>query len=178
MDAKGQGLLEVMLVLPLLFMMVILMFRFNMALQMGINNVQFARSQIYILSGNSPEYPRLQFRHSPGGFFSKSTDMILLGVADPQAIDEETADNLPPIPQVQRIGRKGLPGVSTEPGEGLLRSEVNVRETSAICTQTNGISAAKPFTPSQIPSLKPTSRWPFSKLPCQYEGQWIGGLNE
>jgi len=182
MDAKGQGLLEVMIVLPLLFMMVILLFRFNMAVQMAINNVQYARSQLYVLAANSPEYPRLGLRHEIGGspksaFFGRSIDMMVLGVADPQAIDEESADNLPPIPQLQRIGKKDLPGVSSDPGEGHLRAEVNVRETSAICTQMNGVSPNTRFDSSGVQVLV-SKRWPFGKLPCQYEGQWIGDVNE
>jgi hypothetical protein len=182
MDAEGQGLLEVMIMLPLLFMLVILMFRFNMAVQMAINNAQYARSQLYILTGNSPEYPRLAFRHELGGasrmsFFSRGMDMMVLGVADPQAIDEASGDTIPPMPQLQRIGKRDLPGVSSDPGEGHLRSQVNVRETSAICTQMNGVSRNTRYDSDGVLGLK-SKRWPFGKLPCQYEGQWIGDVNE
>jgi hypothetical protein len=183
MDVKGQGTLEVVMVMPLLFMLVILLFRFNMGIQMAINNVQYARSQLYMLAAHSPEYPRIGLRHSTTNpkrsFYGRNIDMMVLGVADPKAIDEADAanDGMPPIPQVQPIGKKDLPGASTEEGEGHLRAEVNVRETSAICTQKNGVNAGSPYDSNGILALG-SQRYPFGKMPCQYEGQWIGGLNE
>ncbi len=179
MDAKGQSLLEVVIILPFLFTLVILLFRFNMAIQMAINNVQFARSQVYVLAGNSPEYPRLQFRTEGYTFYKRRTDLMVLGVADPKAIDEATNNDseMPPIPQIQKIGKTNLPGATTTRGEGMPRSEVRVRGTSAICTQTNGIAGSKPYNSRYIPSLG-TRRWPFGTLPCQYEGAWIGALDE
>ena len=180
MDAKGQGLLEALIVLPFMFTLVILLFRFNMGIQMAINNVQYARSQLYVLSGNSPEYPRLKYRVGGVTFYRRKMDLMLLGVSDPTAIDEagNSGGDMPAIPQTQRVGKKGLPGASSDPGEGRLRSEIRIRETSAICTQMNGVNESTPYDSFGVLSLKPQLRWPFGKLPCQYEGQWIGGLDE
>ncbi len=179
MDAKGQSILEVVIVLPFLFTLVLLLFRFNMGIQMAINNVQHARAQIYVLAGNSPEYPRIEFRSAGLTFFKRRMDLMILGVADPTAIDEGdySGDVMPPIPQIQRVGNRSLPGASSEPGEGMPRTEVRVRETAAICTQSNGVGANLAFSPRNIPALG-ARRWPFGNLPCQYEGTWIGGLNE
>ena len=179
MDAKGQGLLEAVIVLPFMFTLVILLFRFNMGIQMAINNVQYARSQLYLIAGNSPEYPRLLFRTEGANFYKNRIDMMLLGVADPTAIEEAAnGGDMPAIPQSQRVGKKGLPGATSDPGEGKLRSEIQIRETSAICTQLNGVNENLPYDSYGVVSLKPQLRWPFGKIPCQYQGQWIGGLDE
>ncbi len=86
MDSKGQSLLEVVIMLPFLFLLFGLLFRANMAIQMAINNQQFARSQVYVLTANSPEYPRLGFRHvgikgGAGRMASGQIDLMLLVVA-------------------------------------------------------------------------------------------------
>ena len=85
MDAKGQSILEVVAVLPFLFILVGLMFKMNLGIQMAINNVQYARSQVFVLTANSPEYPRLQFRMKYAGSSGKLSvrqhDLMLLGVS-------------------------------------------------------------------------------------------------
>ena len=42
-NKKGQSILEVILVLPTLFLFVGMLFRLNMSLQQAINNTQYAR---------------------------------------------------------------------------------------------------------------------------------------
>jgi len=184
MDAKGQSILEILIVLPFLFIMVGMLVRFNLGIQMAINNIQYARSQLYVLAGNSPEYPRLSFRMktnpSDGGlkFADQEQDMMLLGVSDPSALTEvSNAESMPAIPQIQRITRKGVVGGSEEGGEPAARTSIRVRETSAICTQMNSISPKIGFDSNGVLALK-NQRWPFRKLVCQYEGQWIGDYDE
>ncbi|MBU6155019.1 MAG: hypothetical protein KGP28_12010 [Bdellovibrionales bacterium] len=183
MDAKGQSILEIVVVLPFLFILVGLLFRLNLALQMAINNVQYSRSQLYVLTGNSPEYPRLSFRHKREGaagrtFVEREQDLMVLGVSDPRALTEDEGEgSMPAIPQKQRITRAGVAGGSEEAGEQEKRTNVRVRETSAICTQMNSVSKTVNFDSFGVVGLKNQS-WPFKKLVCQYEKKWIGDYDE
>jgi len=156
-NEKGQSVLEVVFVLPFLFLFVGMLFKLNMGIQQAINNTQYARSQIYVLTANSPEYPRLQFtQYSDTGsgsvkmFSAAGQDMMVLGVADPSAISDSEGDGLQPIPQTQSIARnKSVKG-----------NTVHIRNTAAICTQLN-----------IIPKVNGTSqRWPFGGGVCQYQG--------
>jgi hypothetical protein len=182
MDAKGQSILEIVVVLPFLFILVGMLFRLNMGLQMAINNVQFSRSQLYVLAANSPEYPRLSFRHKLPGtgrvFADREQDMMVLGVSDPSALASDTEDgSMPAIPQKQKITRAGVAGGSDDAGEVDKRTNVRVRETSAICTQMNSVNKGVNFDSFGVTALK-GKRWPFGKLVCQYEKKWIGDYDE
>lgn len=182
MGTKGQSLLEVVMMLPFLFLLFGVLFRSNMALQMAINNQQFARSQVYVLTSNSAEYPRLGLRHAGSGGGGRMAvaqiDMMVLGVSDPSALAEAgNGDSMPPIPQMQRIARKGAPGGNQDAGEPASRTTVRVRETSSICTQMNSAAKGNNFDSSGVRSLG-SARWPFGKTACQYVGGWIGDLNE
>jgi hypothetical protein len=182
MDAKGQSILEIVVVLPFLFILVGMLFRLNMGLQMAINNLQYARSQLYILAGNSPEYPRLQFRHKianeGGGFADKEQDMMVLGVSDPRALAEASSGNtMPAIPQKQKITRAGVAGGSEDAGEVDSRTNIRIRDTTGMCTQMNSVNKAVNFDSYGVTALK-SQRWPFRKLVCQYEKQWIGDYDE
>jgi hypothetical protein len=182
MGTKGQSLLEVLMMLPFLFILFGVLFRSNMALQMAINNQQYARSQIYVLAANSPEYPRLGHRHVGAGgggrMAAAQIDLMVLGVSDPSALAEvANGDSMPPIPQSQRIARQGAPGGSQDAGEPASRTTVRVRETSAICTQMNSAAKGNNFDSTGVTSLG-SERWPFRKPVCQYTGTWIGDLNE
>ena len=103
-NQDGQSILEVVFVLPFLFLFVGLLFKLNLSLQASINNTQYARSQVYILTANSPEYPRLEFRtFIPESFVKNKQDRIVLGVADPEALTESVNNDksMDPIPQIQ-----------------------------------------------------------------------------
>ena len=158
---KGQSLLEVLILLPFLFMFVGVLYKITMATQMAIVNTQYARSQVYVLTANSPEYPRLEFRLNPTMFAAKHEDRMVLGVADPKALTSSTGleGKLEPVPQTQKIGRIGSTATgSSDRGEVLKRTEVRVRNTSGICTQLNAVPTAS------------NKRWPFGATVCQYEG--------
>jgi hypothetical protein len=157
---KGQSILEVVLVLPFLFLFVGVLFKLNLGVQQAINNTQYARSQVYVLTANSPEYPRLQFtQYNKTTFAGAGQDMMVLGVSDPSALEDST-DNatLMPVPQTQNIGRNKNVKGSDERGEVAKRSNLRIRNTSAICTQLNKIPDGT------------SDRWPFGQAVCQYKG--------
>jgi len=174
-NQKGQSLLEVLILIPFLFMFVGLLYKVTMATQMAIVNTQYARSQIYVLTANSPEYPRLQFRlrQNPPMFAYNNEDRMILGVADPTALTSSSGQEgaIEPIPQTQKIGRNNptVPGSNAtgELGAGGKRTELRVRGTSGICTQLNAIANKQPM--NNVPSGYNT-RWPFGVSVCQYEG--------
>ena len=159
-NEKGQSILEVIFVLPFLFLFVGVLFKITLSIQQAINNTQYARSQIYVLTSNSPEYPRLQFtQYNKTTFANAGQDMMVLGVSDPQAL-AEAADSatLMPIPQIQKIGRNAKVKGSEEKGEVTKRSGIRIRNTSAICTQLNKVPEGS------------SDRWPFGQSVCQYKG--------
>jgi hypothetical protein len=177
-NESGQSILEIVFILPFLFLFVGLLYKLNMAVQMAINNTQYARSQIYVLAANSPEYPRLNFRfYGPNMFAQNEQDEMILGVADPSALATANATDgsLEPIPQTQKIARKqtDVPG-SQERGEVQNRTEIRVRNTAAICTQLNAVAPKKPMTSDNIRDVLKAQRWPFHQEVCQYKGKKEG----
>jgi hypothetical protein len=156
-NEDGQTLLELVFLIPVLFTFVILLFKSMMAVQMAINNAQFSRSQIYMLTANQPEYPRLQFRMDSKMFIKAEQDRMILGVAD---IGSTGANNeIEPVPQTYKIAlnSSSVKG-SSERGEVKKRTEIRIRDTAAICTQLNGT----PVTSNE--------RWPFKREVCRYKG--------
>ncbi len=172
MDAdEGQSILEVILFLPFLFILVGLLIRMNTGIQMAINNARYARAQLFVLTNNSPEYPRLQLRKSR--LVKNAHDMLVVGVSDPLAIEEAASDgDMPAIPQIQSIGNKKSRG-SNERGEVRSRTDVRIRGTAAICTQSNSVTKGTAMDSLQVTALA-NQRWPFRKMACQYDGSWIG----
>lgn len=172
-DQQGQSILEVVFVLPFLFLFVAFLYKVTMAVQTAINNTQYARSQVYVLTANSPEYPRLDFRfYNPKSFVTQSQDKIVLGVADPEQVDyHDASGNIEPVPQTQKIGRaQSTVKGSSERGEVTKRTEIRIRNTAAICTQLNSINPKLAMTSDNIPALK-SQRWPFGLSVCQYKGE-------
>jgi hypothetical protein len=170
-NENGQSILEVVLLLPFLFAFVAFLYKMDMAAQMSINNVQFVRSQTYILTANSPEYPRFDFRFTPGGFVAMQQDRMVLGVSDPSALQSANRDQtkLDPIPQIQKVTQKGVNG-SDALGEVTNRTDIRIRSTASICTQLNSADGAKaPMLPENIPAIA-SARWPFGQAVCRYQG--------
>lgn len=168
MNEEGQSILEILILVPFLFMFVGLLYKITMATQMAINNTQYARSQIYVLTANSPEYPRLEFRWNPGMFAAKGQDRMVLGVADPKALTTSAGQEgtIEPMPQTQKIGRIGSTVTgNTDRGEVNKRTEIRVRNTVGICTQLN----SKPLSDAQV-SENVKKRWPFGIDVCRYGG--------
>ncbi|MBS1959873.1 MAG: hypothetical protein JST80_10400 [Bdellovibrionales bacterium] len=176
-DNSGQSILEVVFILPFLFLFVGMLYKINMAIQMAINNTQYARSQIYVLTANSPEYPRYAFRFLEKDLFGMNNqDRMVLGVSDPKAISQAASNDssIEPLPQTTKINRAGttVKG-SNERGEVNLRNEIRVRNTSAICTQLNSVGSKTPWSSSNVVGLK-SKRWPFGQTVCQYSGKKEG----
>ena len=171
MGVKGQSLLEVIFVLPFLFIFVVVLFKLNLAIQAAINNTQYSRSQMFSLAANSTDYPRLEFRLRKGtGFISQQQDMMILGVSDPSAIQAATdSGTMDPIPQTQTLDKTGKNIIgSNDKGEQSKRNEIRIRNTAAMCTQINS------------PPTTGGERWPFKSTistACQYNGQWIGDFH-
>ena len=159
-NQSGQSILEIVFVLPFLFLFVGLLFKLNLSIQTAINNQQYARSQIYVLTSNSPEYPRLEFRLSSTLFKAAKQDEMILGVADPEAITQASNNDssMDPIPQVQKISRNKTVKGSDERGDQTKRSDIRIRNTAALCTQLND----QPTGTSE--------RWPFKMSVCRYQG--------
>ena len=158
-NEKGQSILEVVFVLPFLFIFVGLLIKLNMSVQTSIVNTQYARSQIYVLAANSPEYPRQSLIRAQSLFKAQQQDLMILGVADPEALDQGSNEGkIDPIPQTQKIGRNKTVIGSDERGEQVKRSEIRIRNTSALCTQLNSL-------PSET-----SIRWPFGQDVCRYKG--------
>ncbi len=159
-NEKGQSILEVVFVLPFLFLFVGLLFKLNLSIQSAINNQQFARSQIYVLTANSPEYPRLSFRLSTTLFKAAKQDQMVLGVADPTGIAQASGNDtdIDPIPQIQKIGRNSTVRGSDDRGDQAKRSDIRIRNTAALCTQINNVPTGT------------SERWPFKQSVCQYAG--------
>ncbi len=84
-NENGQTLMEVTFLLPVLLMFVVILYKIMMATQMAIVNTQYARSQIYVLTSNQPEYPRIGFSKLHSKMFKTANqDRMILGVADPK----------------------------------------------------------------------------------------------
>lgn len=167
---EGQSLLEVVFIFPFLFLFIGLLFKMNMAVQMSIVNTQYARIQAYVLTLNSPEYPRIEFRRSPKMFGLGGQDLMVLGVSDPSALTASAGEGeMPAIPQIEKVGRKGttVKG-SDDPGEPKLRTGIRVRNTASICTQMNS-NGSTMLDEVSIPSLG-SKRWPFGMDVCRYGG--------
>lgn len=180
-DESGQSILEIVFILPFLFTFIALLYKINMAAQIAINNVQYARSQMFILTANSSEYPRLSFRfgafNPAASFHTEGHARMVLGVADPEAVAAAGASDsgtLEPIPPIQNIARRGTtqPG-SNAAGEPKNRTDVRVRNTVAICTQFNSAKdggRVLDWYPSLLARMSGSKRWPFGEnTVCKYE---------
>lgn len=171
-DESGQSLLEVVFLIPFLFMFVGLLYKIMMVMQMAMVNTQYARSQLYVLTANSSEYPRLEFRLFPNMFANQQQDRMILGVSDPEALMSSTGleGTIEQIPQTQKIQRTGATVLgSDERGEVSKRTEIRVRNTVGICTQLNAVSNKKPMNDVNMIALA-SKRWPFGQEVCQYGG--------
>jgi hypothetical protein len=159
----GQSILEVIIVLPFLFLFVGFLFKLNLAMQVSINNTQFSHSQVFVLTANSPEYPRLYFTQlKPGSSFKAAgQDMMVLGTADPTSLESSADPNsIDPVPQIQNVARnKSVKGGSEDSGEQPKRLDIRIRNTAAICTQLNNVPTGT------------IQRWPFKPgAVCAYKG--------
>ena len=135
---SGQSVLEFLLMLPMMVALVIILVRVNTVIQVSIVNQQYARAQALWLTFNSPVYPQLRLRESQ--LTNKQYNQMVIGVSDNPA---PPAGDYVPKASVQNIARKKNPGGSNEAKEQPReRSQVRVRDTVTLCTQTNVVPKA------------------------------------
>jgi hypothetical protein len=177
LSEEGQSILEVVFVIPLLFAFIALIYKMNMASQAAINNIQYLRTQLFVLANNSSEYPRLQFRFKKyGGPFAKEGHVrMVLGVSDPEAVKGQMYSDDPSaleaIPILQKINRPGTSVTgSQDAGEVSSRTEVRIRNTASICTQFNNVRSGSIWEDAFSNIWEGQNRrWPFNATPCRYE---------
>jgi hypothetical protein len=127
---EGQSILEFLLLLPILIGMAVILVRLNTAIQVGIVNQQYSRSQVLFLTYNSPFYPELSKQPR---LISTSSNQMIVGVSDNVAGSAEYQ----PRATVQLISRNPkIQGPDSPKEEPQLRGKVRIRNTVTLCTQT------------------------------------------
>jgi hypothetical protein len=131
---EGQSVLEFLLMLPMMIGLVMILVRVNTAIQISINDQQYARAHTLNLNFNSPVYPFIDLRERELVPFKYNH--MLLGVAN-----EEVKEDPHPKATTHYVARrKGVPDRDDKtPNE---RALVRVRDTVTLCTQANVVKAA------------------------------------
>jgi hypothetical protein len=128
-NQKGQSLVEVVFLLPIIFGLFVVTSKINTAIQVAIVNQQYARAQALTLAQNSPYYPR---REQQKVMATKNSNQLIMGVAD-QVLDED--DEGVPKATVQVISRtRGLAGSEPQDKEPEKTYHVRLRNTVSLCT--------------------------------------------
>lgn len=137
MDAEsGQGIIELLFVIPFLIGMVLLLLRVTTTIQISIVNQKYIHSQIFSLIQNSPYYPVFAVRDESSGndsFIKNGYNVMYIGVSDRSV--EET--NSKPLATTNFIGRKlaeSKPNDQTNDPNAKERLDVRVKNIAAICT--------------------------------------------
>lgn len=140
---QGQGVIELLLCLPLFLGLTILISRINTAIQMSIVDQQYARMQALFITYHSPFYPELSKRN---WLVTTGSNQLVLGVSD-NTLSSDNAGSFYPKATEQLIARgRGVAG-SNEPGmEPPLRGTVRIRNSVTLCTQ-NLVLGNQPILP-------------------------------
>jgi hypothetical protein len=147
-DERGQSILEFVILVPLLVGILLMLIKANTAVQMAIVNQKYAREQALILALNSPVYPPLRFRAGEQRMEGKAINQMILGVADNVAPEE---GDYPPSASTQTLvlyGDQVVGGSDDVKSEPRQRSQVRIRNTVGLCTQSNGIFISGVLTPA------------------------------
>lgn len=173
---SGQSVLEFLLLLPVLVGFVVVLVRVNTAMQISIVNQQYSRAHTLWLAFNSSIYP--QFSQRDINFISKNYNRIVIGVAENSSPDEEDL-SYRPVAMTQKITRKPKPGKddSAVQQETDFRTEVRVRNTVTLCTQSNviiGEGRSVPLTPENLRKFgegqnKSASLFQYCRSPLENE---------
>jgi hypothetical protein len=142
---EGQSVIEFMLMLPLIVGLAMILVRIQTAIQISINNQQYARAQALMLAYNSPVYPNLSLRESD--VTGKNYNQMVIGVSENTTDSTQLSDegggggNITPKAARHYVARrKGVPDrAEAEPSE---RALVRIHDTVTLCTQTNVVKAA------------------------------------
>jgi hypothetical protein len=145
-DESGQSILELLLMLPMMVGLVILTYRIDMAIQVSINNQQYARAQALFLTFNSPIYPE---RKENRARQLSGVNRMVIGVSDNTPSSSE-GDNYQPAATEVRVTRKPSSDHGPTQEEPDERAFVRIRDTVSLCTQSNMIQGA-----SGLIELKP-----------------------
>lgn len=135
-DESGQGLIELLIVLPFLVGITLVLIRVSTVIQMSIVNQKYARMQTMMIAYNNAFYPRIELR---GLLEDQYVQQMTIGVSE-----NDAGANSTPEASVYKIVRpgEGLNGAPRElgnddPGTPDLRQgrgRIRVRGTVAMCT--------------------------------------------
>jgi hypothetical protein len=139
---NGQGVIEFLLMLPVLVALVMILVQVNTAIQISIVNQKYARAQALSLAFNSPFYPaRLAGNLTPGlglrELVGKAYNRMIIGVSDNSPDSEEGGGgSFSPKAVVQSVARSEATSLGAGPDkeEPDRRSQVRVRTTVSLCT--------------------------------------------
>lgn len=163
-DERGQSVLEFVFMLPILIGLIVVMVRSNTAIQISIVNQKYARAQALWLAFNSPYFPRLSFRKAGGEndqFIRHGYNRMVIGMAE-QPVGDTGGKAIASTQVVVRGGNtQGASGPSqTEPID---RSEIRIRTTVALCTQTNVVVTAQGIRPAEGDNIGEKSVFDFCR---------------
>lgn len=137
-EEVGQSIIEFLIILPLMVGLMILMVKVNTAIQVSIVNQQYVRAQLLFFSYNSAIYPRLKTRVE--GLFPYSYNQVLMGMSNKKISDGDEYQGSNKVPDAVEIALTRKKGGSDEKQvEPEFRSNVRIRTTATLCTQTNVI---------------------------------------
>jgi len=139
---EGQSLVEFLLMLPLTLGLTVILVRVNTVIQTSIVNQQYARAQAFMISQNSPVFPRRELRNSAA--LAAGWNSMTVGVSEtrpPSASDLEGGGDegfQPDAPQylIARTRAKAGPEPEAQSEPDTL-GKVRIRNTFTICTQAN-----------------------------------------
>lgn len=125
---EGQSIVEFLFMLPVVIGITLVLVRVNTAIQVSINNQQYARAQLFFINQNSPIYPRLDLRDA---LIERGSSQMVLGVSN----NITEGQYYTPEATTQAVTRPGQDGGSNDTQqEPFERGMVRVRNTVALCT--------------------------------------------
>jgi hypothetical protein len=141
LSEEGQSLLEFLLLFPVMIGLLAVFVRMSSAIQVSINNQQYARQHTLFKAFNSPYYPSRKFA---AVLAEDKSNRFVVGVSD-QPIDPSDEESRQAVATTQMVSRtkamSGGPGPTQE--EPDRRGIVRVRTTVALCTHPITIQGAK-----------------------------------
>ncbi len=137
-DEGGQSILEFILTLPLMLGLVVLLLRINTTIQMSIVNQKYTRGMAQWFVFNSAVFPEVKVRRNdfvnPGA--GATFNQMIIGVSENRPSKEDPGAEASKF----RIVRRAKDNKESEAGEEPEElTEVRVRNTLSICTQSNVI---------------------------------------
>jgi len=145
---SGQGMIETLLVLPLIVGLFVLTMRVFSTIQISIVNQKYVRRHALALAGNSAVYPMAEHRRSKHQTEGRKTNVMVLGMTDfvpgiGSDPEDGASEQIVPKPQVMRIARarSGDASGSNPSAEPEETSLIRVRTTLGLCVPSAVIAA-------------------------------------